>query len=113
MASAQDQLVRSYVDSWRMSRDPSDDERIYLRLGIAMSKAQLLEVVLVKLLEAQRQDLSLPLDDRWAEISKWLDKTAGGFDSCWACRRLWQQICERSAAVVTVSRTTSGSPTAW
>jgi hypothetical protein len=60
-----------------MERDPEDDERIYLRLGIAMSKAQLLEVVLVKLLEAQRQDLSLPLDDRWAEISKWLGMTAG------------------------------------
>lgn len=60
-----------------MSRDPRDDERIYLRLGIAMSKAQLLEVALVKLVEAQRQDLSLPLDDRWAEISRWLDMTAG------------------------------------
>lgn len=32
-----------------------------------MSKAQLLELALVKLVEAQRQDLSLPLDDRWAE----------------------------------------------
>src|SRR4051794_18279234 len=60
-----------------MSRDPSDDERIYLRLGIAMSKAQLLELALVKLVEAQRHDLSLPLDDRWAEISKWIDMTAG------------------------------------
>jgi hypothetical protein len=60
-----------------MSRDPKDDERIYLRLGLVMSKAQLLEVALVKLAEAQRQDLSLPLDERWAEISKWLDMTAG------------------------------------
>jgi hypothetical protein len=60
-----------------MSRDPRDDERIYLRLGLAMSKAQLLEVALVKLVEARRQDLSLPLDDRWAEISTWLGMTAG------------------------------------
>lgn len=60
-----------------MSRDPRDDERIYLRLGCAMSKAQLLEVALVRLVEAQRQDLSLPLDDRWAEISSWLVVTAG------------------------------------
>jgi hypothetical protein len=60
-----------------MSRDRGDDERIYLRLGIAMSKAQLLELALVKLVEAQRQDLSSPLDDRWSEISKWLDMTAG------------------------------------
>jgi hypothetical protein len=42
-----------------------------------MSKAQLLEVALVKLVEVQRQDLSLPLDDRWAEISTWLGMTAG------------------------------------
>jgi hypothetical protein len=60
-----------------MSRDPQDDQRIFLRLGLAMSKAQLLENVMVKLVEAQRQDLSLPLDDRWAEISRWLDMTAG------------------------------------
>jgi hypothetical protein len=60
-----------------MARDPKDDQRVYLGLGLAMSKAQLLEVVLVKLVEAQRQDLSLPLDDRWAEISKWLGMTAG------------------------------------
>jgi hypothetical protein len=42
-----------------------------------MSKAQLLEVALVKLVEAQHQDISLPLDDRWAEISTWLGMTAG------------------------------------
>lgn len=60
-----------------MARDLKDDQRVYLGLGLAMSKAQLLEVVLVKLVEAQRQDVSLPLDDRWAEISKWLDMTAG------------------------------------
>jgi hypothetical protein len=60
-----------------MSRDPKDDERIYFWLGVAMSKAQLLEIALVKLLEAQHQDLSLPLDERWAEISKWLSMNAG------------------------------------
>jgi len=60
-----------------VSRDPLDDERVYVRLGVAMAKAQLLEVALVRLVEAQRQDLSLSLDDRWAEISAWLDMTAG------------------------------------
>ena len=37
-----------------MARNPADDERIFVRLGVAISKAQLLEVVLVKLVEAQR-----------------------------------------------------------
>jgi hypothetical protein len=60
-----------------MPRISRDDQRIYLRLGLAISKAQLLEVALVKLVEAQRQDLSLPLDDRWAEIATWLGMTAG------------------------------------
>jgi hypothetical protein len=53
------------------------DGRIYLRLGYAVSKTQLLEVAMVKLLEALRQDLSQPLDDRWDEISEWLDLPAG------------------------------------
>ena len=60
-----------------MARDPKDDQRVYLGLGLAMSKSQLLEVALVKLVEVQRKDLSLPLDDRWAEISTWLGMTAG------------------------------------
>lgn len=30
-----------------------------------------------RLLEQQRHDTSLPLDDRWEEISGWLDLTAG------------------------------------
>lgn len=64
-----------------MERDPQDDQRIYLRLGLAMSKAQLLEVALVKMMESQHQDLSLPLDDRWPEIAKWLDMTAGKLES--------------------------------
>src|SRR4051794_17819987 len=64
-------------------RDEKDNElatgdwKVVTALGVAMSKAQELEIVLVRLLEAQRQDLSLPLDDRWAEISDWLDMTAG------------------------------------
>ena len=60
-----------------LSRRDEDDQRIYIRLGIAVSKAQLLEIALVKLLEAERQDLSRPLDDRWEEISAWLGMTAG------------------------------------
>jgi hypothetical protein len=32
---------------------------------------------MVRLLEHQRQDVSLPLDDRWEEISGWLDLPAG------------------------------------
>jgi hypothetical protein len=69
--------VRAVRDSVGVARDPQDDERIYLRLGLAMSKAQLLEIALVKLMEVKQQDLSLPLDDRWAEISSWIDMTAG------------------------------------
>src|SRR5260370_35426611 len=42
-----------------------------------MSTAQLLELALVKLVEAQRQHLSLPLGERWAEVSTWIDMNAG------------------------------------
>jgi hypothetical protein len=53
------------------------DGRVYLALGQAVARAQEVEVVMVRLLEQQRQDTSLPLDDRWEEISGWLDLTAG------------------------------------
>jgi dolichyl-phosphate-mannose--protein O-mannosyl transferase len=32
---------------------------------------------LVKLLEVQRQDTAMPLDERWPEIRKWLKASAG------------------------------------
>lgn len=60
-----------------MARDPKDDERMYRALGFAMSKAQMMEVEMVRVMEAQEHDLSVPLDDRWQEISRWLDMTAG------------------------------------
>lgn len=53
------------------------DQRVWLALGRAVARAQVLETAMVKFLEAQRQDLTLPLDDRWDEISTWLGKTAG------------------------------------
>lgn len=53
------------------------DVRVYLALGQAVARAQEVEVAMMKLLEQQRQDTSLPLDDRWGEISDWLDRTAG------------------------------------
>jgi heme A synthase len=53
------------------------DHRIFLRLGYAVARAQLLEAAMVKLLEAQQQDTRLPLDERWDEIATWLGLTAG------------------------------------
>jgi hypothetical protein len=53
------------------------DLRVIEQLGYAVARAQLLEVQMVRLLEAQRHDLAVPLDDRWDEISKWLRLTAG------------------------------------
>src|SRR4051812_27021644 len=57
--------------------DDDSDARVYLALGQAMARAQEVEVVMVRLLEQQRQDTSLPLDDRWDEIRAWLGMTAG------------------------------------
>lgn len=57
---------------------------MYLALGQAVARAQEVEVVMVRLLEQQRQDTSLPLDDRWDEISAWLGMTAGSCAICWA-----------------------------
>jgi hypothetical protein len=53
------------------------DQRVWLALGRAVARAQVLELAMVKLVEAQRQDTTLPLDERWNEISTWLGMTPG------------------------------------
>jgi len=53
------------------------DREVVMHLGYAVARAQLLEHALVRLLEAQRFDVSGPLDDRWDDISRWLNCTAG------------------------------------
>ena len=58
-------------------RDDESDARVYLALGQAVARAQDVEVAMVRLLEQQRQDTSLPLVDRWDEIRGWLRMTAG------------------------------------
>jgi hypothetical protein len=60
-----------------VSRDPQDDERIYRRLGFAVSKGQMLELAMVRLAEAEKHDLASPLDDRWDEITRWREMPAG------------------------------------
>src|SRR5215217_5127553 len=47
------------------------------RIAAHRRRAQEVAVVMVGLLERQREDTSLPLNDRWEEISGWLDLTAG------------------------------------
>jgi hypothetical protein len=42
-----------------------------------MVRAQLFEIAMVKVIEAQRHDLAVPVDDRWAEIEGWLELPAG------------------------------------
>jgi hypothetical protein len=53
------------------------DRRIIRRLGYAMVRAQLFEIAIVKVIEAQRHDLTTPVDDRWSEIEGWLELPAG------------------------------------
>jgi hypothetical protein len=53
------------------------DETIVLLLGYAVARAQLFEHAMLKMLEAQKHDLDVPLDQRWAEIWKWLKESAG------------------------------------
>jgi hypothetical protein len=51
------------------------DRDVVLRLGYAVARAQLLEFAMAKLLEAQRQDMAVPLGERWDEIRGWLRQT--------------------------------------
>lgn len=53
------------------------DLAVLHHLGYAVARAQLLELAMVKLLEAQRHDLDVPLSERWDEINGWLKNTAG------------------------------------
>lgn len=61
-----------------MEKLEAHDLGVLGRLGYAVARAQLFELALLKLLEAQRHDVTAPLEDRWPEIEKWLTtKTAG------------------------------------
>lgn len=54
------------------------DRGVLSALGYAVARGQLFEFALLKLLEVQRHDLTIPQDDRWPEIEKRLNrKTAG------------------------------------
>jgi len=54
-----------------------EDRDVVAHLGYALARAQLFEFGMTKLLEVQRHDLRVPLDERWHEIKKWLKLTAG------------------------------------
>jgi hypothetical protein len=55
-----------------------DDYPVLARLGYALARAQLFELALMKLLEAQRFDVDQPLEERWNEILGWLTKWTAG-----------------------------------
>jgi hypothetical protein len=54
------------------------DKEILSALGYAVARSQLLEHSLLKLLEVQRHDLTLPLEERWAEIQRWMTRMTAG-----------------------------------
>jgi hypothetical protein len=62
----------------RTERLDNDDRAILCQLGYALARGQLFEMAMLKLVEAQRHDLAVPLDDRWDEIVKWLTKWTAG-----------------------------------
>jgi hypothetical protein len=66
------------TDDDRTERLDDDDRAVLCQLGYALARGQLFEIAMLKLVEAQRHDLSLPLDDRWVEIEKWLTKWTAG-----------------------------------
>jgi hypothetical protein len=53
------------------------DRDVLCRLGYAMARAQLWELAMLKLIEAQRHDVTVPLDDRWDDVKEWLKLPAG------------------------------------
>jgi hypothetical protein len=69
-------LVASPGVDDNMQRLDEHDETIIALLGYAVARAQLFEYAMAKLLEVQRHDPAVPLDERWPEITTWL--TAGG-----------------------------------
>jgi len=54
------------------------DGAILSLLGYAAARSQLFEFAMLKLLEVQRHDLSVPLDERWTEIERWLTTFTAG-----------------------------------
>src|SRR4051812_34508280 len=66
------------VDDDRNERLDNDDRTIVSHLGYATARGQLFEFAMLKLIEAQRHDLSVPLDDRWDEVEKWLTTWTAG-----------------------------------
>lgn len=54
-----------------------DDIPVLAGLGYAVGRAQLLELAMVKVIEVERQDLSVDFEKRWPEIAKWLRLSAG------------------------------------
>ena len=68
-----------YSVGWRGGPEQLDehDHTVITRLGYGVARAQLFEFAMVKLLEAQRQDMAIPLDERWPEIRTWLKASAG------------------------------------
>jgi hypothetical protein len=66
------------VDDDRNEQLDDDDRTILCQLGYATARGQLFEFAILKLIEAQRHDLSVPLDDRWDEVEKWLTTWTAG-----------------------------------
>jgi hypothetical protein len=66
------------ADDDRTERLDDDDRAILCQLGYAIARCQQFEIAMLKLVEAQRNNLSVPLDDRWAEIQAWLTKWTAG-----------------------------------
>ena len=54
------------------------DYRVLARFGYAVARAQLWEFAMLKLVETQRHDPDVPLDDRWPEVETWLTKWKAG-----------------------------------
>jgi hypothetical protein len=54
------------------------DYRILARIGYAVARGQLFEHAMLKLVEVQRHDTTVPLDERWPEVEKWLTKWTAG-----------------------------------
>src|SRR5215212_8695481 len=54
------------------------DEDVVLFLGYAVARAQLFEQALLKLLEAQRFDADVAVEERWPTILAWLTRLTAG-----------------------------------
>ncbi len=53
------------------------DIRVYVRLGHAVARAQLLELAMVKLLAEQKHNPRLSEDERWNKVFGWMRMSAG------------------------------------